>query len=40
MVTEKNKGYVITGTFVGRPNTYTNYDYYSSGSDDADGYIQ
>ena len=40
MVTEKNKGYVITGTFVDRPNTHTNYDYYSSGSDDADGYIQ
>ena len=40
MVTEKNKGYTITGPFVNRPNVATTYDFYSLGTDDADGNLQ
>lgn len=40
MVTEKNKGYTITGPFVGRPNVAITYDFYSMGTDDADGNLQ
>lgn len=39
-VTEKNKGYTITGPYVDRPNITTTYDFYSSGTDDAGGNIQ
>lgn len=39
-VTEKNKGYTITGPYVDRPNIATTYDFYSSGTDDAGGNIQ
>lgn len=40
MVVEKNKNYVITGPFIERPNVSTEYDYYTSGTNDADGLIQ
>ena len=40
MVVEKNKNYVITGPFIEKPNISTEYDYYSPGTDDGDGFIQ
>lgn len=40
MVLEKNKGYVITGPFSTRPHVSTEFDFYSMGTDDADGNLQ
>ena len=40
MVTEKNKGYTIIGPFSERPNVALQFDYFSSGTDDADGNLQ
>lgn len=40
LVTEKIKSYVITGPIIDRPNTTTSYDYFSYGTDDADGNLQ
>lgn len=40
MVVEKNKNYVITGPFIEKPNISTEFDYYSPGTDDGDGFIQ